>query len=330
MPLFRLVRTADARPPWSAITTGEMTQLARGESIDLSRSDSASYYVVLKGKARVHEDGSEQEASAGDVFAIAPGTVHGFTEAMEDTRLLLLRGPAQPPFRAKYDADGAESLPILTPPSPRRRGASITFDETRTFSPAHLGTELGRDLMLFANLGAMMRAQMEEIRRHCLEEGRLLAGMFLKVGSEQEIQELPLENKAMWALALELRPHAMGVEADIATEDGQQRAEAMRRAWGGHLAVHGVRPAVRVLVRDWTSEELVALFRYLAATPPAELAVALQVTSSQTVKTDRASRAIAAMLPWLHAVECAGTASLEHLESVLEERGYQGWLLYSV
>lgn len=326
MALLNLQTLRAMRPNWCVLENAEPIALSPGDKIDPHISDANQFYFIMEGRARTHEAGEELEAEGGDVLIARAGTKHGFVEVLEPTLILRINDLPQPPFRDGRSRTG-DTIPITLPPvepfaSPKRRGVSAHFDPSSTFSPSLLAQDLGGDLLLFCNPGAMSVAQLEEIRRHCIENGRAIGALIIEV-EEGEIADY-LRDPFQGGHALRLHPRALGVEADLKTESGRRLLGKLRDYWRNPLHVDGARPAVVMPLRRWSEEDLRAIFGILATIPPSEISLILRWDPSEFDTSPRGRMALETLLPWTGGIEFTAREGIDEAAHYLDAHGFQG------
>ncbi len=329
MPVLNLDQLCQRAPDWSPVTAGELMSLSAGEAVAPRFSDGAEVYVVLQGRVAVTEGGARSEAAAGTVVLMAPGVVHSL-EAMEGARVLRLRGELLPPFREGLQAEGAESTVALPPAialqAPIRDGVAILIDASRTFSPAFLGTDIGPALLLKIDIASTPKNLVLELRKHWLEESRQMVGVILPPQTEKEMAAfIAAPDRA--GLAFSLHPALLGIDADLADEEGRASAKAMRRLWSSRLFVAGIRPCVRMPLRAWNERELFDIFRELARIAPRRFGIVLTVDQAPAVSAVRLRRMLSAIMPWVAAVEYERRDSADQVLTMLDRLGFQGYFL---
>lgn len=330
MTIYRLTELGEDQPSWNFFTKAERLDLAPGATVAPHFSDGFQMYFFLSGNARTLEEDQEQRVTGGDVLAVRPNVWHGIIHVETQTQVLCLTGPPYPPYRKKQnDSTSAPAVPMgpfVPPKPPGRFGTAMSMDEESTVSIMMLASEVGGDLVLVVNLGALARKQVEEIRRHCISGHFALAALILKMNNDREIVEFPLHT-SQCLMAFLLRPACVGIQANLATEAGRERAALMLKHWRRTLEVENIRPCVRMMMREWNEFELTDMFAFLNATPPSHLGVVLQIPGNFRHGHPLLKRYLHSFLPWLVAVESRDGVCIEDAENILEPHGYQGWLI---
>ncbi len=326
MALLNLQSLRAMRPNWCVIEQAEPIALAPGESIAPHISDANQVYFILEGRLKTFEAGEELEAESGDVLVVRAGTRHGFSDVSEAAMILRINDLPQPPFRDGRSREG-DTVPIALPPcepfaSPKRRGASASFDASSTFSPELLAETTGGDLLLYCNPGAMSPGQLEEIRRHCVETCRAIGALIVPI-EDDDIDDY-FRDPFLGGYALRMRPHSVGVEADLKTAEGRERLTRLRAKWHRTLHVDGVRPAVSMALQKWSESELREIFGLLATIPPTEVSLILRWDPAEFDSSPLGRMALETLLPWTGGVEYVGTSGIDEAAHYLDAHGFQG------
>lgn len=331
MAVFPIEQLSRMRPDWAEVHGAEFLMLGAGEARSVERFDSTHYLIVLEGRTRLTVGGETVDAEAGEMTYLRAGDPVTVGPALENAVLLRLWQRAMPPFRREPIAAGAVE-PILLGPeapprAPGRRGILIRMEVDATFSPREMLSTPGHDVLLQTNPGALSQAQAREYRNTC--RTNRIATLSLRMDVTDKELVTTFQDSTLVQIIELLRPVAVGTDADLTTIEGRRRANLLLEHWLPYLRTDGARPCVHFALRPWSDAELVDIFAFLARTPPAQLGIVLHY-APEAGTNFRERTAIAAMMPWLHAVVFAPTAGVEQVMHYLEAAGFQGWLVQTL
>ena len=71
-------------------------------------------------------------------------------------------------------------------------------------------------------------------------------------------------------------------------------------------------------------------YAYIIDISEAEFGIIMQIKEDEYERSQKLDQTIEALLPWLIAIECRQTDTMEWLEEYLDPYGYQGWLLNTI
>jgi hypothetical protein len=83
----------DNRPPWCAAAGIGVFRIRSDATFDPYLHDSAAYWLIYEGKAKVSVDGRTHYAQAGDVVCTPAGAVHDIVEIYEEVEAFYLEEP---------------------------------------------------------------------------------------------------------------------------------------------------------------------------------------------------------------------------------------------
>jgi len=327
MPVFPLSQTARMRPEWWPLHRSDCLVLEAGAVIGPAFHDAPTAYVLLEGEVEFVEAGETMKLEAGEVAAIEPGRAFELRVQSPHCVMFRLEGKPLPPARPGPQPVGSTGTLRVTPLSPKRRGTSILFDESATFSPHLISAAQIGDLMLQMNLGAVAKNQVREIRRSCDEAGRAIAALIIRVEEDEDPVQFLLD-RHRWEMARDLKPLHVGVEADLATDKGRIRAEAYRRVWQKKFSQEGVEFIVNVRWRPFAEPEWRELLEYLGHVPPALLPLGIRLPKASLTIAERS--ALDALTPWLRIVSVPDGDGFRELCHYFDGAGFQGWVLREI
>lgn len=323
MPLFPINQFKRQRPDWTTLAEAETIELAPGETLAPAVTDSVVAYFILEGRVSFSERETLLEAGAGHVFLVEPREPTTIA-AREASRLL--RVAEQSPSSTRGRGLLAATPNTRPVPSAQRRGVSVYFDESKTFSPMMLAPQRGGDLLFAANPGAMVQPQVEEIRRHCTDVGRAILALVLPLETQKEIEEF-FRDSYQGALGRALRPLSFAVRADIATDSGRVLAEAMQVHWHRELHPRGAKACALMPLRDWDEREASEMYEYLARIAPSRFGIILQWNPNELPPDAKRRRALATLQPWIWAIEYQSRNGFPEACNHMDALGFQGWML---
>ncbi|MBI1289625.1 hypothetical protein GC173_00080 [bacterium] len=327
MPVFPLSQTARMRPDWWPLHASDCLVLELGESIGPAFHDAPVVYALLEGELRFREGSDECTLEAGEVAAIPAG--RQFTLHAESGPAVILRmeGEPLPPFRPGPQPTDSHPPVHMTPLSPKRRGTSILFDESATFSPHLISAAQDGDLMLQINMGAVARNQVKEIRRSCDESRRAVAALIVRVDEDEDPVQFFLD-RHRHELTNELKSVHVGIEADLGTDRGRLRSESFRRVWQTKLLQEGTEFILCMPWRDFSAKEQRELMEYVAHVPPAQLPLAIRFPTTNLSMEHR--MVVRALLPWIRIVSARDGAGHSEFCHYFEGMAFQGWVLREI
>lgn len=111
----------DNRPPWCDAAGIGVFRIRPGATFDPHLHDSAEYWLIYEGKAKVSVGGYASYAQAGDVVCTPAGAVHDILEIYEELEAFYLEEPLPPGGRLGHlhrdDLDAAgHPIPLVSLP----------------------------------------------------------------------------------------------------------------------------------------------------------------------------------------------------------------------
>ncbi len=329
MTLYPFDQLHKMRPNWANVDRAEVLMIAQDAPARTERFDATTYLFLLEGKLDIVAGGERMGGEAGECTIVRAGDAVTLAPAGENAVALRIWEKPCPPFRAR-SIDASDPAPVGLPPaaalpSPRRRGIHLTFAVDATFQPTRIAENPRAGIFLETNPGALSAGQIREYRSITRRNHQPTVGLLVDV-TEGEIERWFRD--AMQAEHMEMiHPLALVARADLGTEAGQRTADLIRESWSGSLAASGIRPGVVSPARNWSEEDLLALFAWLSRVPPSTFAVVLEWTPGTFVVDGMVRAALEGMLPWVHAVHFRGATGAAEIAHYLDGLGFQGWLL---
>lgn len=329
MTLYPFDQLQRMRPNWAHVDRVELLMIARDAAPRTERFDATTYIFLLEGKLQIDAGGQRMMGDAGECTIVRAGESVGIAPAGENTVALRVWEKPCPPFRQR-PIDASDAAPVALPPAaalpcPQNRGVHLAFALDATFQPTRIIENPRAGIFLEANPGALSAGQVREYRSITRRNQQPTVGLLLDV-TDGEIERWFRD--AMQAEHMELiHPLALLARADLGLQAGRRTADLIRESWSGPLAASGIRPGVVSPVRNWSEEDLLALFGWLSRVPPSTFAVVLEWTPGTFVVDGMVRAALEGMLPWIHAVHYRGSTGAAEIAHYLDGLGFQGWLL---